>query len=37
MEGFVETRISWHNPKLMDAWVFVPEDMVERILVLGVP
>jgi hypothetical protein len=43
MEGFVETRISWHNPSKvphawpMDAWLFVPEDMVERILVLGCP
>jgi hypothetical protein len=37
MEGFVETRISWHKPKPMDAWIFVPEDMVERILVLGCP
>ena len=37
MEGFVETRIIWHKPKPMDAWLFVPEDMVERILVLGCP
>jgi hypothetical protein len=46
MEGFVETRISWHNSnwprrslhdESMVAWVFVPEDMVEKILVLGCP
>ena len=44
MEGFVETLISWHNwPRRslhdpnMDAWLFVPEDMVEKILVLGCP
>ena len=47
MKGFVETRISWHNSKRprrcslhdesMVAWIFVPEDMVEKILVLGCP
>jgi len=37
MEGFVETMIRWHSPKPMTAWIFVPEDMVEKILVLGCP
>jgi hypothetical protein len=46
MEGFVKTLISWHIPSKrpaqacgtqMTAWIFVPEDMVEKILVLGCP
>ena len=40
MEGFVETPIRWRSPSSpspMDALVFVPEEMVEKILVLGCP
>lgn len=39
IEGFVETQISCHIPAIacMVAWIFVPEDMVEKILVLGCP
>jgi hypothetical protein len=34
IEGFVETQISFFSS---DSWIFVPEDMVEKILVLGCP
>jgi len=42
MEGFVETRICWYNSNwprrsLQEAWVFVPKDIAEKFLVLGVP
>ena len=46
IKGFVETQVSWHIPSKrptqacgtqMVAWIFVPEDMVEKILVLGCP
>ena len=39
--GFVETKISvpWisGSKRTAEAWIFVPEDMVEKILALGCP
>lgn len=39
IEGFVKTQISCHIPSIawIHATIFVPEDMVEKILVLGCP
>ena len=43
MEGFVVTHISWTSPSrknkysMMEAWMFVPEEMANKILVLGCP